>query len=201
MYEGPRSLNVLMVNSYDSGLFCQAPRPRNEEVFVFVTFRVIWWIGLNSPKRDPLKHTKQYEFFSGTSVPKKVAGQYIDWRGQARLITCFIRYTIDPTRLADFEHYARTWMRLIEKYGGTHHGYFVPDSSPPSASFSFAGLGETGPANIGLALFSFPSLEDYEKYRRDVADDPECHAATLRFEETRCFTKYERTFMKPVTRG
>jgi hypothetical protein len=117
------------------------------------------------------------------------------------LITCFIRYTIAPGRLADFEQYARTWIRLIEKYGGTHHGYFVPDPSPPPAHFSFADIGEPGPKNIGIALFSFPNLEAYEKYRGEVADDPECHAARHRYFETKCFTSYERTFMQPVTRA
>ena len=46
------------------------------------------------------------------------------------MITCFLRYTINPDKLADFEHYARVWMRLIEKYGGTHYGYFVPGEAP-----------------------------------------------------------------------
>src|SRR3989442_15958352 len=96
----------------------------------------------------------------------------------ADLITCFIRYTLDPNKLADFKQYARTWMRLIEKYGGTHQGYFVPDQSPPAAQFSFSDIGEDGPANIAVALFSFPTLEASEKYRRDVADDPECVAET-----------------------
>lgn len=117
------------------------------------------------------------------------------------MITCFIRYTIVPDRLADFEEYARSWMRLIEKHGGTHHGYFVPDPSPPEVSFSFPGIGEAGPPNIGIALFSFPDLESYERYRREVADDPECHAATRRFQQTECFKKYERTFMTPVARA
>lgn len=116
------------------------------------------------------------------------------------MITCFIRYTIDPARFADFEQYARTWMRLIEKYGGPHHGYFAPDPSPPPAPFSFAGVGTPGPENIGIALFSFPTLEVYENYRRDVADDPECRAATDRYLQTKCFTSYERTFMQPVAR-
>jgi len=119
----------------------------------------------------------------------------------ADLITCFIRYTLDPDKLADFEQYARTWMRLIEKYGGTHHGYFVPDQSPPSAQFSFSDVGEEGPPNIAVALFSFPTIEAYEKYRRDVAGDPECVAETSHYEETKCFTKYERTFLKPVPRN
>ena len=116
------------------------------------------------------------------------------------MITCFLRYTINPDKLADFEHYARVWMRLIEKYGGTHHGYFVPGEGPPSAAFSFPGIGEPGPDNIAIALFSFPSVEAYETYRREVANDPECRAITTHYEQTSCFTKYERTFMKAVTR-
>jgi hypothetical protein len=116
------------------------------------------------------------------------------------LITCFIRYTIDPGKLDAFERYARVWMLLIEEYGGTHHGYFVPGDTPPSAAFSFPGIGEPGPDNIAVALFSFPSFEAYESYRRDVAKDPECLAITEHRERTQCFTKYERTFMKPVER-
>lgn len=116
------------------------------------------------------------------------------------MITCFIRYTLDSNKFEDFEQYARTWMRLIEKYGGVHHGYFLPDESPPAASFSFSGIGEEGPSDIAVALFSFPTVEAYEKYRRDVPGDPECVAETRHYEETKCFTKYERTFMRPVLR-
>ena len=116
------------------------------------------------------------------------------------MITCFIRYTIDPNKLSDFDQYARTWMRLIEKYGGVHHGYFVPGESPPNATFSFAGIGEEGPRNIAVALFSFPDSDAYERYRRDVANDPECRAEALHRDETQCFIKYERTFLRPVAR-
>jgi len=116
------------------------------------------------------------------------------------LITCFIRYTINPEKLADFEQYARTWMRLIEKYGGTHHGYFVPGQTPPNSSFSFAGIGEEGPPNIAVALFSFPNAEAYDEYRRDVAGDPDCLAEARHRNDTQCFTSYERTFLRPVTR-
>ena len=116
------------------------------------------------------------------------------------MITCFIRYTLDPAKLADFEQYARVWMRLIEKYGGTHHGYFVPGASPSNAAFSFAGIGADGPPNIGIALFSFADAEAYERYRREVADDPECLEETRHRDETSCFLKYERTFMRMVAR-
>jgi NIPSNAP len=116
------------------------------------------------------------------------------------MITCFLRYTIDPDNLPAFEHYARVWMRLIEKYGGTHHGYFLPDKDAPNASFSFPGIAQEGPANIAVALFSFPDVEAYDSYRREVSNDPECHAITAHYERTTCFTKYERTFVKSVPR-
>lgn len=116
------------------------------------------------------------------------------------MITCFIRYTIDPNQLDAFGHYARVWMRLIEKYGGTHYGYFAPAETPPSAMFSFPGVGEEGPDNIAIALFSFPTIEAYDGYRQKVKDDPECQAVTCHYEETKCFTKYERTFVRAVER-
>jgi NIPSNAP len=117
------------------------------------------------------------------------------------MFTCFIRYTVRPDMLEDFEAYARAWMPLIEKYGGTHHGYFVPpraDDEVPDPTFSFPGLGTRGPDDIAVALFSFPSLAAYDAYRHDVKTDPACAAATARFEARPCFASYERTFLKPV---
>jgi hypothetical protein len=90
------------------------------------------------------------------------------------LFTCFIHYTVDPGKLSEFREYARAWIPLIEKYGGTHHGYFIPGDSAsefPDPTFSFPGIGKNGPPNKGVALFSFPSKEAYEVYRRGVAND------------------------------
>lgn len=119
------------------------------------------------------------------------------------MFTCCIRYTVDPAKLAEFREYARAWMPLIEAYGGIHHGYFMPGEAGdamPEATFSFPGLGKAGPANVAIALFSFPTLAAYEAYRKDVSADPRCQAATARFEETQCFSGYERTFLMPVAR-
>lgn len=116
------------------------------------------------------------------------------------MIICFLRYVIDPEKLAEFEQYARTWVNLIERFGGTHHGYFVPDETPASAMFSFPGIGEEGPKNVAIALFTFPTIEAYDAYRENVAKEPECLAATALHEATRFFTKYERTFMRTVDR-
>lgn len=117
------------------------------------------------------------------------------------MFTCFIRYTIEPGKLEQFKEYAHAWIQLIRRYGGIHHGYFVPGTDHdelPSPAFSFPGLGSEGPTNTGVALFSFPTVEAYDKYRREVADDEACKAATARFNETRCFSSYERTFLVPV---
>lgn len=117
------------------------------------------------------------------------------------MFTCFIRYSIEPGKHEAFKEYARAWIALIRKYGGTHHGYFVPGTEGddlPDAKFSFPDLGRDGPPDIGVALFSFPDRTSYERYRTDVAQDEGCKAATARFEATKCFLSYERTFLVPI---
>ena len=80
------------------------------------------------------------------------------------MITCCLRYFIAPGRIKEFEEYARRWTKLIEKYGGTHVGFFLPDSPPDDASskhFSFPGLGAKGPTDVGIAFYSFRDLDTY----------------------------------------
>ena len=99
------------------------------------------------------------------------------------MITCYLRYVLEPSKLREFEIYGKMWIHLVERFGGKHHGYFMP--------------GE-GPSNIALALFSFPSLAAYEAYRSRAATDPECQTAMRYYEETKCFLSYERSFFRPV---
>ena len=42
------------------------------------------------------------------------------------MLTCVIRYDIDPTKRAQFEHYARTWGDCIPRNGADLVGYFSP---------------------------------------------------------------------------
>lgn len=99
------------------------------------------------------------------------------------MITCYLRYIIDPYRLAEFEIYARMWIPIVNRLGGTHHGYFLPHE---------------GANNIALALFSFPTLAAYEDYRNAMAADDECHAAYQYAAQTRCIVSFERNFMRPL---
>lgn len=99
------------------------------------------------------------------------------------MFTCVIRYHVDLEQLSAFRDYAQAWIGLIRKYGGTHHGYFMPGTS-----------GDVLPA----AAFSFPDVAAYERYRLAVADDEACKAATARFNETPCFSGYERSFLVPI---
>lgn len=99
------------------------------------------------------------------------------------MITCYLRYVIDPYKLAEFETYSRMWIPMVNRLGGDHHGYFLPHE---------------GANNIALALFSFPSLAAYEDYRVRMAGDLECQAAYEFAEQTRCILSFERSFMRPI---
>ena len=99
------------------------------------------------------------------------------------MVTCYLRYIVDPLKLAEFEKYARMWIPLVEKFGGKHHGYFMPSE---------------GANNVALALFSFASLAAYETYRQKAAVDADCQAAMRFYQETQCFLSYERSFFRPM---
>jgi len=99
------------------------------------------------------------------------------------MITCYIKYIIDPYKLDEFEVYARKWIPLVNKFEGNHQGYFLPHE---------------GANNVAVALFSFDSLTAYEKYRTDSMKDPECQEAYEYATKTRCIVSYERSFMRPV---
>jgi hypothetical protein len=99
------------------------------------------------------------------------------------MITCVLEYRIDRAREADFEQWRRTWLRLIPKFGGIHHGYFLPAE---------------GRSDVALGLFSFASLGDYERYRCAAAEDGEALAATRFRDEHAGVLEWNRSFFRPV---
>ena len=101
------------------------------------------------------------------------------------MVTCYLRYVIDPSKVEEFEEYGRRWIPLVERFGGQHHGYFLPSE---------------GANDIALALFSFPSLASYEEYRSRCVEDPDCQAAIRYGKEAGCVVSFERSFFRPVFR-
>src|SRR5207237_3816656 len=99
------------------------------------------------------------------------------------MLTLCIRYTLDSTKLADFEAYARGVAGPIERCGGKVVGYFAPTK--------FA-----GPTNVGLSLIDFPSLAAYERYREALAVDSEHLDVARRAAQSGLILVEDRSFMQ-----
>ncbi len=97
------------------------------------------------------------------------------------MITCFIRYEIDPARRSAFREYAENWLRIIPRCGGKLLGYFLPHE---------------GSNYEAWGLISFASLADYEAYRARLRADSE-GAANFAMAESRGFIlREERRFLE-----
>ncbi|MES9844060.1 MAG: NIPSNAP family protein [Candidatus Sedimenticola sp. 6PFRAG5] len=99
------------------------------------------------------------------------------------MITCHIRYEIDLCKLPEFEEYGKMWIALVNRYGGKHHGYYLPHEGNNYEAF---------------ALISFPSFAEYESYREKVTADPDFKVANDHKEKTKCTKRIERQFMRPL---
>jgi hypothetical protein len=73
------------------------------------------------------------------------------------MITCFIRYEIDPFKKDKFEDYARAWGQAIPRNGADLIGYFGPHE---------------GSATTAYGIYNIDNLAAYEAYRARLADDP-----------------------------
>jgi hypothetical protein len=99
------------------------------------------------------------------------------------VITCVIDYVIDAAKTEHFERLARSWVELVNRHGGVHHGYYLPSE---------------GASDRAPALFSFPSLAAYEQYRELFGVDPEFIEADRIRDASGCVVRYDRTFMRPL---
>jgi hypothetical protein len=101
------------------------------------------------------------------------------------MITLSIRYTLDPSKLADFAAYAETLQKPLTRCGGSLVGYYLPTKL-------------AGPTNIALALIDFPSLAAYEQYRERLASDPEASECLRRIERAGSILVEDRTILRRV---
>ncbi len=72
------------------------------------------------------------------------------------MITCFIRYEIDPFKRHDFERYAQVWGEAIPRCGADLIGYFSPHE---------------GSATTAYGVYNVASLAEYEAYRARLSAD------------------------------
>lgn len=73
------------------------------------------------------------------------------------MLTCVIRYQIDPTKKQQFEQYARNWGQAIPRCGADLVGYYSPHE---------------GSSTLAYGIYNVGSLAAYERYRNNLANDP-----------------------------
>lgn len=99
------------------------------------------------------------------------------------MITCFIRYDIEPFRADAFEQYARGWNEAIPRCGAELRGYFGPHE---------------GSLTTAYGVYDLPSLAEYEAYRARLAADP-LGRENYRFAQAERFIRREdRLFLRRI---
>ena len=99
------------------------------------------------------------------------------------MITCFIRYQIDPFQKEKFKKYAENWGRIIPRCGGHLVGYFLPHE---------------GTNDVAWGLIGFESLAAYEAYRARLRSDKEALQNFDMAQSKRLILREERTFVEVV---
>jgi NIPSNAP protein len=99
------------------------------------------------------------------------------------MLTCVIRYQIDPFQRDAFAAYAARWGRIIPRCGGHLVGYFLPSE---------------GTNDVAWGLIAFPSLAAYEAYRARLKADPEGRENFAMAQQQRFILREERTFCEVV---
>lgn len=97
------------------------------------------------------------------------------------MLTCVIRYEIDPTKKEQFIQYARNWGQAIPRCGAGLIGYFAPHE---------------GSSTLAYGIYTIGSLAAYEAYRARLAEDP-LGRENYRFAQDEKFLlREDRTFLK-----
>jgi hypothetical protein len=100
---------------------------------------------------------------------------------EAQVLTCFIRYHIDPTRRHQFEQYARNWGEAIPRSGADLIGNYAPHE---------------GSSTLAYGVYNIDSLAAYERYRRQLAADPLGRENYEFAQREKFLLREDRTFLK-----
>ena len=96
------------------------------------------------------------------------------------MLTCIIRYQIDPYKRDAFRQYALTWGRAIPRCGADLIGYFAPHE---------------GSQTLAYGIYNIESLAAYETYRARLAADPEGQENYEFASRERFILREDRTFL------
>lgn len=97
------------------------------------------------------------------------------------MLTCIIRYQIDPTKKAQFNRYAQNWGQAIPRCGADLIGYYAPHE---------------GSSTLAYGIYNIPSLAAYEAYRARLADDPQGRENYEFAQSEKFLLREDRTFLK-----
>ena len=96
------------------------------------------------------------------------------------MLTCVIRYHIDPAKKAQFEQYARNWGECIPRCGADLIGYYAPCE---------------GSSTLAYGIYNVKSLADYETYRATLSADPVGKANYEFAQREQFLLREDRTFL------
>lgn len=114
------------------------------------------------------------------------------------MLTCCNRYRIDPAKRAAFADYARAWVELTNRHGGTHHGFYMAATLADHPASSHPGMSAEAGPDIAYAWYSFPNEAALHTFRASVKRDPDCDPAEALGRESGCILEYERSFLELV---
>lgn len=100
------------------------------------------------------------------------------------MITCFIRYEIEPFAHDRFAEYARCWGEVIPRCGADLIGYFGPHE---------------GSATTAYGLYAIESLAAYEAYRARLREDPGARTNFAFAQRERFIRREDRLFLRCVS--
>ena len=100
------------------------------------------------------------------------------------MITCFIRYELNPYKIDSFEDYARNWGQAIPRCGADLIGYFAPHE---------------GSATTAYGVYTIEDLAAYEAYRARLKDDPLGRENYAFSQRERFIRREDRLFLRNVS--
>lgn len=100
------------------------------------------------------------------------------------MLTCVIRYQVDPTKHEQFARYAQGWGEAIPRCGANLVGYFAPHE---------------GSSTLAYGIYHVDSLGAYEAYRERLAQDPVGREMFAFAQAEKFIRREDRTFLKLVS--